>query len=127
MKYLSPWTKRIFFLSLFLNIFWICLYVVYISEDKNATSHSQIEDSDQLLAEKTSDESTSNSEGHGWQYWLMVAVTIIFMVIMMIGLGAMVGFFASIGALVLIFIFFVFPEFGFLVSLPILLSYTMDK
>ena len=45
----------------------------------------------------------------------------------MIGLGAMVGFFASIGVLILIFIFFVSPEFGFWVSLPILLSYTMDK
>lgn len=127
MKYLSPWTKRIFFLSLFLNIFWICFYVFNISADRNATPHSQIEESAPISAEKTSNESKHHREGHGWQYWLMVAVTIIFMVLMMIGLGAMVGFFASIGVLILIFIFFVSPEFGFWVSLPILLSYTMDK
>lgn len=129
MKHLSILSKLGICSSILVNIIGITLILLlyFNNEDENLSSNSSLQAPPEQREEGYDYENLEEAKGEGWQYWLAVTTAMIFMLIMMGCLGPPLGFIVWVAAMTFIFIFSIAPEFGFFISLPALLAYTMDK
>jgi len=125
MKSFNPWVIFVCLTSLLLNVLLIGILTTWMFDDP--AESTQINPPDRSAEEKHLENYSNVRTGRGWQYWAMCTATIFGMIICMVIFGAFFGFLISIGVMILILIFYISPEFGFFISLPLLLSYTMDK
>lgn len=126
MKNLSRLSRLGIWISIFINIVGITLVILWCFEDENEHSSSNIEQTSVSLDEY-SHEGVKNEKGHGWLYWLMAGVVGIFAFLMVMTLGPLFGFILFVGAMFFILLICVSTELGFVLSLPLLLAYLMDK
>ena len=126
MKNLSRLSRLGIWISIFINIAGITLVILWCFGDENKHSISNIEQTS-VSSDEYSHEGVKNEKGHGWLYWLMVGVVGIFAFLMVMALGPLFGFILFVGAMFFILLICVSSELGFVLSLPVLLAYLMDK
>ena len=126
MKNLSRLSRLGIWISIFINIVGITLVILWCIEDENEDSSSNIEQTS-LSLDVYSHEGAKSDKGHGWLYWLMAGVVSILAFLMVMALGPVFGFILFVGAMFFILLICVSTELGFVLSLPVLLAYLMDK
>lgn len=102
------------------------MVILWCFGDENEDSSSNIEQTSVSL-DVYSHEGVKSEKGHGWLYYLMAGVVGIFAFLMVMALGPVFGFILFIGAMFFILLICVSTELGFILSLPVLLAYLMDK